>query len=55
MARLPRLYLPGCPQHVIQPGNNREICFYDEAGYKAHLPFLRTNRVRVIDFKKFIG
>ena len=24
MARLPRLYLPGCAQHVIQRGNNRE-------------------------------
>lgn len=28
MARLPRLYLPGCVQHVIQRGNNREACFY---------------------------
>lgn len=31
MARLPRLYFPGCAQHVIQRGNNREACFYDEA------------------------
>lgn len=23
MARLPRLYFPGCVQHVIQRGNNR--------------------------------
>ncbi len=41
MARLPRLYLPGCAQHVIQRGNNREACFYDEADYKAYLLFLR--------------
>ncbi|MGH1372862.1 MAG: transposase [Cellvibrionaceae bacterium] len=40
MARLPRLYLPGCPQHIIQRGNNREACFYDEADYKAYLAFL---------------
>lgn len=41
MARLPRLYLPGCAQHVIQRGNNREPCFYDEADYKAYLSFLK--------------
>jgi len=27
MARLPRLCLPGIPQHVIQRGNNRQVCF----------------------------
>lgn len=27
MARLPRLYMPGCSQHAIQRGNNREACF----------------------------
>ncbi|HET8942829.1 MAG TPA: hypothetical protein VFN13_12675 [Rudaea sp.] len=57
MARLPRLYLPGCAQHVIQRGNNREACFYDDADYKAYLSFLkdaaakyRINMVSVIDF-----
>ena len=42
MARLPRLYLPGCAQHVIQRGNNHEACFYDEADYKAYLSFLKV-------------
>lgn len=41
MARLPRLYLPGCAQHVIHRGNNREACFYVEADYKAYLSFLK--------------
>ena len=41
MARLPRLYLPGCAQHVIQRGNNREACFDDKADYKAYLSFLK--------------
>jgi putative transposase len=41
MARLPRLYFPGCAHHVIQRGNNREACFYDEADYKAYLSFLK--------------
>jgi putative transposase len=41
MARLPRLYLPGCAQHVIQRVNNREACFYAEADYKAYLACLK--------------
>ncbi|WOD12627.1 hypothetical protein RPW65_07225 [Pseudomonas sp. NyZ704] len=41
MARLPRLYFPGCAQHVIQRGNNREACFYSEADYKVYLSFLK--------------
>lgn len=41
MARLPRLYLSGCAQHIIQRGNNREACFYDEADYKVYLAFLK--------------
>jgi len=40
MARLPRLYMEGCPQHVIQRGNNREACFYDEEDYNVYLSFL---------------
>ena len=43
MARLPRLYFPGCVQHVIQRGNNREACFYDEADYKVYLSFLNES------------
>ena len=31
MARLPRLYLSGCAQHIIQRGNNRESCFFEDA------------------------
>ncbi len=41
MARLPRLYLAGCAQHIIQRGNNREPCFYQEQDYKAYLAFLK--------------
>lgn len=41
MARLPRLSLPGCAQHVIQRGNNREACFFAEADFKAYLAFLK--------------
>ncbi|SIQ99675.1 putative transposase [Solilutibacter tolerans] len=31
MARLPRLDLPGIPQHIVQRGNNRLPCFLDDA------------------------
>lgn len=27
MARLPRLCLPHIAQHIIQRGNNRQVCF----------------------------
>ncbi len=33
MARLPRLYVPGCSHHIIQRGNNRDACFFDEKDY----------------------
>ena len=46
MARLPRLYLPGCAQHIIQRGNNREACFYEEADYKAYLSFLKESAAK---------
>lgn len=31
MARLPRVDLPGVPQHIVQRGNNRLPCFLDGA------------------------
>ena len=40
MSRLPRLYIPGLPQLIIQRGNNRTAVFTDEedyAQYRSHL------------------
>ncbi len=37
MARRPRIYILGVAHHVIQRGNNREACFYDESDYKSYL------------------
>lgn len=37
MARLPRLVLPGQPQHVIQRGNNRQEIFCTEQDYQFYL------------------
>lgn len=41
MARLPRPYLSGCAQHLIQRGNNRTACFYDDTDHSAYLAFLK--------------
>jgi len=41
MARLPRLNMPGVPQHVIQRGNNRKACFFEEQDYKVYLDKLK--------------
>jgi Transposase and inactivated derivatives len=41
MARLPRLYLPSCAQHIIQRGNNRDPCFYAEQDYQIYLSYLK--------------
>jgi putative transposase len=41
MARLPRLNLPNIPQHVIQRGNNRHICFFTKQDYAVYLDKLR--------------
>ena len=40
MARKPRFNIPGMPQHVIQRGNNRNACFYDESDYRFYLECL---------------
>jgi putative transposase len=41
MARLPRLFLPGQPLHVIQRGNNREAIFEADEDYRLYLRWLK--------------
>ena len=41
MARKPRLAPAGYPQHVIQRGNNRSICFKCENDYIAYISWLK--------------
>jgi putative transposase len=41
MARLPRLDLPGVPQHIVQRGNNRLPCFLDDDDRLRYLTLLR--------------
>jgi putative transposase len=46
MARKPRFNLPGVPQHVIQRGNNREPCFFDDADYCRYMENLHEAAVK---------
>jgi putative transposase len=41
MARLARVAPIGVPQHVIQRGNNRQVCFAGEEDMKAYLNWLK--------------
>jgi putative transposase len=37
MPRRTRMYLPGFPYHVVQRGNNREVCFIEPENYQLYL------------------
>ena len=41
MARLPRLFIKGCPQHLIQRGNNRHAIFFSDEDYIVYLAKLK--------------
>jgi len=46
MARLPRLCLPTIPQHIIQRGNNRQVCFASEEDFAAYAHWLKEYSVK---------
>ena len=41
MPRRPRIILPNVPQHIIQRGNNRSVCFYADEDYVRYLDWLK--------------
>lgn len=41
MPRKPRVYMAGVPCHVIQRGNNRQVCFFTEEDYEFYLDCLK--------------
>ncbi len=41
MARLPRVSPAGIPQHVIQRGNNRQLCFAIEQDFYVYIGWLK--------------
>ena len=42
MARLPRYFVKGQPQHIIQRGNNRELIFVHDDDYQFYLECLQS-------------
>jgi len=46
MARLPRLDVPGVAQHVIQRGNNRQVCFGSEEDFAAYAGWLHEYSIK---------
>lgn len=43
MPRKPGLNLPGTPKHIVQRGNNRAPCFFDESDYIQYLDDLKVS------------
>lgn len=41
MARLPRVHLAGVPEHIIQRGNNRQLCFASDDDFAAYAHWLK--------------
>lgn len=46
MPRRIRMYLPEIPAHVVQRGNNSEICFFTDDDYKFYLECLKEGLAR---------
>ena len=46
MPRQPRPDLAGVPQHVVQRGNDRQACFFDDVDYRIYLTGLREASLR---------
>ena len=42
MPRKPRMFIPRVPCHVIQRGNNRDVCFYCDDDYLFYLECLKS-------------
>lgn len=41
MARLPRVHLADVPEHIIQRGNNRQVCFAGDEDFAAYAHWLK--------------
>jgi len=55
MARLPRLSIPGLPQHIVQRGNNKQVCFFEEQDYTVYLDKLKEySRKYQVDVHSYV-
>ena len=46
MPRIKRIDLAGVTQHVVQRGNDRQACFFQERDYLRYLQDLRESSLR---------
>lgn len=46
MPRQPRRDLAGVPQHIVQRGNDRHACFFEDVDYRTYLTGLREASLR---------
>ncbi len=46
MPRRQRHFLPGVPSHIVQRGNNRQLCFFNQRDYVVYLDKLREYSVK---------
>ena len=46
MPRRARTYLPGYPYHIVQRGNNRDVCFIEPENYQFYLELWRECAAR---------
>jgi len=42
MPRRARMYIPNLPYHIVQRGNNREVCFIEPENYLFYLELWQT-------------
>lgn len=55
MARKPRLDLPGYAQHIIQRGNNRQVCFVSEEDFSMYAHHLhRASQKYSVDIHAWV-
>ena len=46
MPRRARMYVPGIPYHIVQRGNNREACFFEQENYQFYLELWQALSLR---------
>lgn len=40
MPRRARMYIPGYAYHIVQRGNNRQACFFEEENYRVYIRYM---------------
>jgi putative transposase len=55
MSRPPRFFPAGLPQHIIQRGNNRSICFASDKDFAAYAHWLHEYSVKFnVDIRAWV-